>query len=295
MNAMLRLMAWLIAVALVALPVVAVLHGWIGAGHWPLTRLRATGAFERVDAAVVRKTLLPYAQDGFFAVDLKAAQAAVAALPWVEQAQVRKRWPDVLEVTVTEHRPFARWGTDHLLSERGSLFDARGAKVPAGLPLLDGPVARAKEVVELYQQSRELFAPVGMNVDAVRLDPRGSWSVTLLDRAHGNTPTQVLVGRSESQARIARFVRLLPQLLVNPQRHIANADLRYTNGFALTWDDKSAPADASLPAGSATPASEPVPQVTPRPAGRDASPRPRTLAEITSFPRVNLLISGSTT
>ena len=248
MNAMLRLAAWLIAVALVALPVVAVLRGWIGADRWPLTHLRATGRFERVDPALVQRTLLPYAKHGYFAVDLRGAQASVARLPWVEQAQVRKRWPDMLEVSITEHRPFARWGKDRLLSDRGALFDARGARVPAGLPMLDGPETRTREVVELYQQARTLFAPVGLQVEAVAMDPRGSWSLTLLDRSRGGIATQVLVGRNEARARIDRFVRLLPQLRVNPERHIERADLRYTNGFALVWASGRAPAGAAAPA-----------------------------------------------
>lgn len=235
MNAMLRLVTWLIAVALVALPVVAVLRGWIGQDQWPLRTLRAQGEFERVDATQVRRTLLPHARQGFFAVDLQAARASVAALPWVEQAEVRKRWPDVLEVRITEHRPYAHWGSDRLLSERGRLFAAHGARLPRGLPRLAGPESRVREVVELYQQSRERFSPVGMTVEGVELDPRGSWSVRLLDRAHGNAVTKVVVGRNEARARIDRFVRLLPQLLVNPERHIERADLRYTNGFALTW------------------------------------------------------------
>lgn len=247
MNAMLRLAAWLIAVALVALPVVAVLRGWIGTDRWPLTHLRATGQFVRVDASLVQRTLLPYAKRGYFAVDLQGAQAAVAKLPWVDQARVHKRWPDVLEVRITEHRPFARWGQDRLLSERGALFAARGAKVPAGLPLLDGPPARSREVVELYQQTRALFAPTGMNVVSVALDPRGSWSVTLADRARAGAATEVIVGRNEARARIGRFVRLLPQLLVNPERRIERADLRYTNGFALTWAGDRANAGAEKP------------------------------------------------
>src|SRR5690606_488497 len=49
MTAVLRILAWLLAVALVALPVVAVVNGWIGADRWPLTRLRVHGEFERVD------------------------------------------------------------------------------------------------------------------------------------------------------------------------------------------------------------------------------------------------------
>ena len=57
MNAMLRILAWLLAVALVALPVVAVLNGWVGAERWPLSRLRVTGEFERVQAEQLKPVL----------------------------------------------------------------------------------------------------------------------------------------------------------------------------------------------------------------------------------------------
>ena len=112
MNALLRILAWLLAVALVALPVVAVLNGWVGAGHWPLSRLRANGQFERVPAEQLQQALAPHAARGFFAVDLDAAQHAVEQLPWVEHARVRKQWPDTLEVQLQEHEPFAFWGQD---------------------------------------------------------------------------------------------------------------------------------------------------------------------------------------
>ncbi len=238
MNAMLRLVGWILALALVALPIVAVLNGWIGARHWPLTKLRATGEFERVDGALLQKTLLPYAQRGFFAVDLAAAQDAVSKLPWVERAEVRKRWPDVLEVTVVEHRPFARWGNDLLLSQQGRLFPAKGIEVPKGLPQFGGPQARVAEVVELYNESRAMFAPIGLDVREVGLDPRGSWTLGLDNGA------QIVVGRSEARARLGRFVRLMPQLLAQQAQVLKRADLRYTNGFALTWAPMPAPAAA---------------------------------------------------
>lgn len=229
MNALLRIVGWILALALVVLPVVAVLNGWAGAGHWPLTRLRATGEFRRVDGALLRQTLLPYAQRGFFAVDLEAAQNAVAMLPWVETAEVRKRWPDVLEVHVTEHRPFALWGDDRLLSEQGRLFPAEGVVVPAGLPRFRAPETRASEVVELYNEAQALFAAVGIGVREVELDPRGSWTLRLGNGMH------VIVGRNEARARLGRFVRLLPQLTAQTAPRLERADLRYTNGFALSW------------------------------------------------------------
>jgi len=281
MSAMLRLLGWLLALAMVTLPVVAVLNGWVGAGHWPLTRLRANGAFERVDPALLRRTLLPYAQRGFFAVDLEAAQAAVAALPWVEHAEVSKHWPDVLEVRVVEHRPFARWGNDRLLSDRGRLFAARGVRVPANLPLFDGPATRAADVVALYNDSRALFEPLGLGVRAVRVDARGSWTLAL-----GNG-TDVVVGRNEAHARMARFVRLLPQLLAQPGQRLARADLRYTNGFALVW--AKLPANTNPPA--PTPAPTSAPARAPLPAAVDPAAPRAALLDRSSPPS---LISGIT-
>ena len=230
MNAVLRILAWTLAVALVVLPVVALLNGWVASDRWPLRTLRVQGTLRNVDEQQLRATVLPFAKRGFFAVPLEDAQAAVARLPWVERAEVRKHWPDILEVRVIEHRPFARWGSDRLLSEHGNLFPVRGIRVPATLPQLGGPDTRVHDVVALYNESRTLFASTGHDVRALRLDARGSWSLTLTGG------TEVMVGRSDARPRLGRFARLLPQLLAQPQGVLRRADLRYTNGFALQWD-----------------------------------------------------------
>lgn len=229
MKPVLRSLAWLLALALLALPVVAVVEGWMGGEHWPLRTLRVQGALARVDRAQLQATVLPHARRGFFAVDLGAIQRTVDALPWVERAEVRKHWPDVLEVRIVEHRPFARWGEQQLLSEHGRLFPVGKLQAPAGLPLLDGPEGRVPEVVALYNQAREQLADAG-GVLGVALDRRGSWSITLRDG------TRVVLGRNDPGARLARFAPMVPQLAAqNPQRRLVRADLRYTNGFALTW------------------------------------------------------------
>ena len=239
MNALLRIVSWTLALALIALPVVAVVNGWIGAERWPLRVLRINEDLRHVDVERLRDVVLPHARRGFFAVRLDAAQRDVAALPWVEQAEVRKRWPDVVEVRVLEHRPFARWGEDRLLSQQGRLFPRAGIDVPDGLPLLHGPEARVPEVVALYNEANALFDASGFAVSDVRLDARGSWAMTL------SNGTRVLVGNQEARLRLARFARLMPQLLAQKQSPLALADLRYTNGFALTWPTPPSPMDAT--------------------------------------------------
>ena len=268
MNAALRILTWLLAIALVALPVVAVVNGWIGAERWPLTTLRVHGEFERVDPVQLRAVVLPYAKSGFFAVELQRAQDAVEKLPWVERAEVRKRWPDVLEVEVVEHTPFARWGADRLLSEQGRLFAIPKDLALDALPQLDGPDSQVKEVVTLYNEAREMFAPLGLRVQGLAMDRRGSWSLAL------DSGTEVVIGRADARPRLERFVRMLPQLLARNAQPLQRADLRYTNGFALSWQDGAGHAGAgkgeseSNSPGAVAP---PVPLATPVTAPQQAS------------------------
>jgi len=229
MSALSRIVAWTLALALVVLPVVAVVNGWIGAERWPLRTLRLHGDLDLVDQQRVRNAVLPYASRGYFAVRLADVHAAVAQLPWVASVDVRKRWPDILEVRVVEHRPFAWWGADRLLSAHGRIFQRGRLLPPQGLPRLSGPDARVADVVALYNESRDLFLPQSLSIHSLALDARGSWSLVLSDGA------RIVIGKNEARLRLQRFARVLPQLRAQQQRSMERADLRYTNGFAVTW------------------------------------------------------------
>ncbi|KAA2284941.1 cell division protein FtsQ/DivIB [Arenimonas fontis] len=237
MNALLRIAAWSLAIALVAAPVVAVLNGWIGGERWPMRRLAVTGEFRQVDEQAVREAVLPLVRRGFFAVDLDEVRTAVADLPWVKTVQVRKRWPDRLEVSLTEHTPVARWGEGRMLSEAGELF-AAPAGAGAHLPLFEGPEDRIGELMAVFSSARPLFLPLGRSVEVVRMSARGSWSLVLDDG------TVLEAGRGDPQPRLARFARMWPQLRKGDPRPLLRADLRYTNGFAVVWGETPAPAPA---------------------------------------------------
>jgi cell division protein FtsQ len=233
MNAALRIAAWIIAIALVALPVVAVLNGWIGGSRWPMRHLAVTGEFRLVADAQVRDAVLPAVHDGFFAVRLDQVRDAVKKLPWVRRVEVRKRWPDRLEVSVSEYRPLARWGQKQMLSENGELFPAP-ATAMMSLPEFAGPLDRRADLITLYSDAKPLFLGSGLHVTEVALSARGSWNLRLSDGM------EIEVGRNDPELRLQRFARLLPRLRSRDPRVLVRADLRYTNGFALTWQDKPA-------------------------------------------------------
>lgn len=238
MKALLRIAAWTFAIGLVAFPAIAVVNGWIGGQRWPMRHLAVTAKFEQVSDAQVRAVVLPYVTRGFFAVDLESIRTRLTALPWVRKVEVRKRWPDRLEVAIDEYQPLARWGKDRMLSENGELFPAPAVVSPA-LPVFVGDDARASDMMSFYSQAQPLFLAIGLQVDRVNLSARGSWSLALSDG------TEVEVGRGETQARLQRFARMLPRLRQADARPLLRADLRYTNGFALTWGAEIAPDKAT--------------------------------------------------
>ena len=234
MSAGARIIGITLAVAVIALPVVAVVKGWVGAERFPLDKLRITSEFRHIDGSELQKVLTPYAAQGFFAVRLADAQRAVETLPWVDQAEVSKKWPDVLEVRIVEHRPFALWDEEMLLSDHGKLYPrtVMGDALPPGLPQLGGNPRQIEAVVRQYNEAKQAFAAAGLDVQGLRQDARGSWSLQL------SSGTEVVVGRSDAEARIRRFARLLPQLIPPPGKTLARADLRYANGFALKWNQE---------------------------------------------------------
>jgi len=235
MKALLRMTAWILAIALVVTPVAAVLNGWIGGERWPMRHLRVSGEFNLVSDQQVRETVMPNVNNGYFAVDLEQVRKHIAALPWVKQVDVRKRWPDRLEVTVAEYKPLARWGETNLLAENGEIFTAP-KNIAFKLPMFNGPDANAGEMMSFYGYAKPLFLGMGLQVQSIRMSARGSWNLTLSDGL------EIEVGRGEPQQRLARFARLMPQIKKDEtSRRLVRADLRYTNGFALVWKqlDKS--------------------------------------------------------
>ena len=79
-----------------------------------------------------------------------------------------------------------------------------------------------------------------------------------------------MLGRNDPEQRLERFAPLLPRLAAqHPGQRLVRADLRYTNGFSLSW--AALPKAAALPAplGDAT-LPPPAPDA---PAGRNDRPK----------------------
>ena len=248
-NALLRLLAWSVALLLLALPVVGVLSGKFASERWPLRQLDLTAPVRHVPAQAIQAVVDAHAREGFFALSLPELRRELAALPWVSHVEVRKRWPDTVVVHIDEHQPYAVWQDRALVSHEGVIFEAPQVPEMADLPRLFGPDERIVDVVNFHARSVRLFEHTTMQVRITHLSPRGSWTVQL------DNDTTVLLGRDLAEQRLARFAATAPTLLQgHPGQRLGRADLRYPNGYALTWIDMPAPATQATASNDATPA-----------------------------------------
>lgn len=228
-----------VAVALAALLLLGVIaYGAkaLGDAQPRLARVAVAGPFEAVPAAAVERVLKPFVGRPLLAVDLIAAQKAVAALPWVARARVQRRWPDALQVRIWEREAFARWNQDALLDTQAEMFVPPAADQPAGLPALSGPPGRERLVMDAYTRLGEPLASSPLALAGLALDERGEWTATT------RSGVELRLGLEPPQSKLPMLTGAVMQTLSERIADVRYVDLRYTNGFAVGW---RAPGDAA--------------------------------------------------
>ncbi|MGH8689375.1 MAG: cell division protein FtsQ/DivIB [Burkholderiales bacterium] len=195
---------------------------------FPLREIEVSGALAHTTQQEISQAARGHVSGNFFSVDLAEVRAAMEALPWVRAAQVRRVWPDRLQVELEEHVALARWGGDGLVDEQGARFAGTGGDA---LPLFAGPAGTEGEVTRRYRGFVGILAPIGAAPSQVVVTPRHAWQLRLagglaleLGRDAPSDPVE---------ARLARFVAAYPQTLGRMTQKVDHVDLRYPNGFAM--------------------------------------------------------------
>jgi cell division protein FtsQ len=211
----------------------------------PVRRVLVEGAFQRVSPPEIEAAVVEVVRGGLASVDLPLVRDRIERIEWVDHAVVQRRWPDALRVVVTEQVAAARWNEAGLLNTRGELFIRNARYVPPELPLLEGPEGSETQVAQLYIDAQGRLLESGLRLTGVRLDDRGAWELELADGL------QVRLGRQDVKDRLERFIRLASPTVAKRVAEINYVDMRYTNGFSVGWNARSALAVA--PQQEATP------------------------------------------
>lgn len=195
--------------------------------------IEINGPFQRVTALQIEAVVSDDLKFGFLSADLTEIQRKIKTLPWIEHANVARRWPSMIVISVTEQIPAARWGERGLLNTQGELFVTNASHIPAELPQLSGPEDQASEVARRYLEIREQLIPSGIDVRRLQVDTRGAWNMTL------HNGIEVRFGRRDVAARTQLFLEIVANIVSSKEAEIAFVDMRYSSGFTIGWKNGS--------------------------------------------------------
>jgi cell division protein FtsQ len=191
---------------------------------FPLREVRVLGDVRSIGHAQIREIVAAEMRGNFFTLDLARTRKAFEALPWVRTADLRRRWPDRLDVTIEEHVPLARWGTQGLVNTQGEVFRA---SYEGTLPVFVGPAGSAKEMAVHLAYFRKSLQPIGREPMHIAVSARRAWTVRL------DSGLTLELGGNQVEDRLGRFVENYAQAGAILGRRMDHADLRYSNGFAV--------------------------------------------------------------
>lgn len=199
---------------------------------FPLRQLVVVSPLDKVSQVQLEHTARTALAGNFFTVDLEAVKSAFERLPWVRTADVRRRWPDAIELALEEHKAVARWtpkeGESRLVNPYGEVFIATTS---AELPGFAGPEGAAPRVLSRFEEFNNGLAAIDRRLVAIHLSPRDAWRLRLDDGV------LLELGRDQPKhpplERLARFTETYPAVRARMQAAIGIVDMRYPNGFAL--------------------------------------------------------------
>lgn len=161
-------------------------------------------------------------------VSLSDALAVVLSSEWVASAEIRKVWPNTLQVLVHEYSPLAYWGDRQIISTSAEVIAPR--KLPK-LPLtrLYGPDDSSDVVLEQFGLVSQVLTSTSLRVSTLTLEPRGAWSIIFTNGV------KVKLGREEILERLQRFIAVYKSDLSGRIDQITSVDARYPHGVAVGW------------------------------------------------------------
>lgn len=192
-----------------------------------LTEAQLNGELERVSSETVQKIVQPYIGESFWRVDLEKLHADLLRLEWVYKAEVKRRWPNKVIMTIEEQKPVARWGEDGLLNQSGDIFYPHDIAPFKDWVALEGNPLQSRQLLHDLVTFQATFKSLNWTIDALKQQPDGSWSIHFL------SGVTVLLDSEDWQAKLSRFTRALPKTKQALRKFAQVFDLRYSNGFVI--------------------------------------------------------------
>ncbi|MFT5655844.1 MAG: cell division protein FtsQ [Arenicella sp.] len=197
-----------------------------------IDRLKIKGHFRYLEPRQIELLVIEKQVGNFFSIALGDIKQSVESLPWVQDAEVRRQWPDTLLITVIEQRPVMRWGSSKWVNARGDVIELPQQATLDQPVVLEGNDSDALLMMHQAKLWSEKLHANGLELRGLNLSESHAYRLRLKN-LFSNTEFELLLGRLEIETRLARFLMLFGQRFRYSEQQIHRVDARYPNGLAI--------------------------------------------------------------
>lgn len=173
-------------------------------------------------------------RDSVLFLDAHAVRERLKAIPLIQDATVRKLYPDQIVISIEERKPHALWQIDgdvSIVAADGTVIDRMRDQRFARLPFVVGEGAnlRVGEYLKLVEAAGELRSRIVAGV----LVGQRRWNVKL------NNGVDVRLPESEAEAAIARLATLARESRL-PDKDVIAIDMRIPGRVVVRLSEEAA-------------------------------------------------------
>lgn len=164
---------------------------------------------------------------GVLSFDINGLRETLEGMGWARAIQIRRQWPNVVEITLLREHPIARWGQKHFVTASSEIVSLPDTYPQ--LPLFEVELSDVSQTMRVYRLIDQMVGKSDLELRHLLQDARGEWQATF---ARGFT---VKLGVDRLGERLSRFLSVYEKALIHRSHEIAYVDVRYSSGAAVRF------------------------------------------------------------
>ena len=149
---------------------------------------------------------------------------------WVHSFHYKKRWPNVLDVEIEEHQPFARLSNSNYLTHSGHIIFPEKTDTTINVLYIDAPDDETLELLYLSRDLQSLFNKLKRKLKKIESQNNGLIEVT------DDEGATFVFSKKNFRVQLERLEDFISfELSSGKLNHIRSIDFRYNNAIAVNF------------------------------------------------------------